>query len=259
VIGVREPIRARPRPRDDRPLLEGEHRLGRTHEREKRLDRLPALRVRHGMRLALGDRELHTLVVREPGQQRRGLREGSAKLDVRRAAQREGARAEERAAKVRSPTAATTDHAPWRAVERPVSPVDDARGGKDPQSVVVPVDVELVARRRVERSAAVRADLGPDSAVAQKGERTSGRCAAPEVEVERPVSRPAKMEAPRRVEQCRELGSAVALALRRDRRELLPDVLGRDQRTTPSSASSRRLTSSPAAPYPPMPSAATTR
>ena len=58
----------------------------------------------------------------------------------------------------------------------------------------------------------------------------------------------AQMEAPRRVEERRELGAPVALPLRRDRRELLADVLGGDHRTVPSSASRRRLTSMPASP-----------
>ena len=47
--------------RHDRALLEREHGLGGAHEREQRLDRLPALRVRDGVSLALGDRELDAL------------------------------------------------------------------------------------------------------------------------------------------------------------------------------------------------------
>src|SRR5262249_10292760 len=46
VIGVREAVRARARIRDDRALLEGEDRLRGADEREERLDRIPALRVR---------------------------------------------------------------------------------------------------------------------------------------------------------------------------------------------------------------------
>ncbi len=46
VVGVREPVRLGPEPRDERPLLECEHGLGRAGRRQVRLDRVPALRVR---------------------------------------------------------------------------------------------------------------------------------------------------------------------------------------------------------------------
>ena len=113
---------------------------------------------------------------------------------------------------------------------------------------LVAVDVELVARRRVEGAAAVRADLRTNPAVAQKCEGAPSRGTASEIEVKRPVPGSTEMEASGRVEQRRELRSPIALTLRRDRRELLADVLGRDHSSTPSSASSRRLTSTPVPP-----------
>jgi hypothetical protein len=55
VIRVRQPVRPRARLRDDGALLESEDRLGRAREREQRLDRIPALRVRGGMARTLDD------------------------------------------------------------------------------------------------------------------------------------------------------------------------------------------------------------
>ena len=127
-------------------------------------------------------------------------------------------------------------------------PIDDAGRREDAQRVVVAVDVQLVARRRVERAAPVRADLRTNPAVTQKREGAPSRGTACEIEMEGPVPGAAQMEAPGRVEQRRELGSPIALSLRRDRRELLANVLGRDHSSTPSSASSRRLTSTPVVP-----------
>ena len=51
--------------------------------------------------------------------------------------------------------------------------------------------------------------------------------------MQRPVAGSAQVKAPRGVEQRRELGPPVALALRRDRRELLADVLGGDHSDDP--------------------------
>jgi hypothetical protein len=50
------------------------------------------------------------------------------------------------------------------------------------------------------------------------------------------------------VEEGGELPSTIAFASGCDARELLAHVLGGDQSTTPSSASNRRFTSSPAEP-----------
>ncbi len=95
--------------------------------------------------------------------------------------------------------------------------VDDAGRREHAQGVGVALDMKLIARRRVERATAVRADLGADPAVAQERERTPCRCAAAEVEMQPPVAGAAQMQAPGRVEQRGQLGSAIALALGRDR------------------------------------------
>jgi hypothetical protein len=106
-----------------------------------------------------------------------------------------------------------------------VPAVDDARGREHGERFVGSLDMELVARRRVERLPPIGSDLRADPAVAQERERATRGGTAPEVEVQRPLSTSAKVKAPRGVEERGELGETVAFALRRDRRELLADVL----------------------------------
>ncbi len=197
---------------------------------------------------AIGERELDALRMSEPGEQCRRLERGRAQLDVRRATERERAGAEECAAQVRGAAAAPPDDAARRSLERRVPAVDDAGSREHAQGVVVALDVELVPRRSVEGPAPVGPDLRADPAVAEERERAPRRGAASEIEVQRPVAGAAEVQAPGGVEQRGELGAPIALALRRDRRELLANVLGRDHSSTPSSASSRRLTSTPVAP-----------
>ena len=60
VVGVGEPIRTRARLGDHGALLERENRLRRSHLREHRLDRLPALRICDRVLGSLGDGELAT-------------------------------------------------------------------------------------------------------------------------------------------------------------------------------------------------------
>ncbi len=107
--------------------------------------------------------------------------------------------------------------------------------------------MELVAGRLVERTTPVRADLGPDLRISQQAEGTARRRPAGEVEMQRPLASSSEMEAARRVEERRQLGQPVALPSGRDPRELLSDVLG-GHSSTPSSASRRRLTPTPAEP-----------
>ena len=140
-----------------------------------------------------------------------------------------------------------------------MTPVDDPGVGEDGERLRVALDVELEARAAVEGPASVRADLRADAVLAEEGERPSRGRSAAEVEMEPPATVAAEVQVAGGVEERRELGAPVALTLRDDARELLSDVLRRDQRTTPSRASRRRLTATPAEPYPPIPLAATTR
>ena len=125
--------------------------------------------------------------------------------------------------------------------------VEDARRDEDVQRVVGAVDMELVAGRAVEGMSAIRADLGADLDVAQEAERPPRRGSAREIEMERPLSPAPEMEVAGGVEQRGQLGESVAQSSGRDARQLLPDVLG-GHRRTPSSASRRRLTPTPAEP-----------
>jgi len=129
-----------------------------------------------------------------------------------------------------------------------VAPIDDTGRDQRLERLGAPVDVQLEAGLLAEGTAPVGADLRRDALVAEERERTPRRCAAPEVEVERPFALGAKMEAARRVEERGELGEPVAATFGSDAAQLLADVLGGRQRSTPSRASRRRLTPTPAEP-----------
>ena len=230
------------RRRNDRPLLEREHRLRRALQREHRLDCLPALRVRDGVSRAIASARLVPAAA--------ASRASSAADSSRRSAARgagSGRRdsdpaAEERTTEVRRAAAAARDDPARRTVERPRA------GGRGRRPLQARAGQRGCPRRGagtaspVERAAAIRADLGADIDVAQEAER-----------------------APRRRHRCRDRGGAPSRPPRgdggcrpsgtarrarrggrtrvgRDARELLADVLGGDHRTTPSSASRRRLT-----------------
>lgn len=248
VIRIRPSVRTAAYLGYDRSLLEREHGLRCAHEREERLDRLPALRVCDGMSLAVGQRERRALGSGKPSQQRRGLQRGHAQLDVWGATERERPGTEKRTAKIRRAAAASANNPARRSLEGCVPAVDDTGGCKNAKRALVAVDVQLVTRRGVERPPSIRSYLRANPAVAQERERAPGRCTASEIEMQSPVASSAKMQAPGRVEESRQLGTLIALALRGDGGELLANVLGCDHRTTPSSASSRRLTSSPVEP-----------
>ena len=73
--------------------------------------------------------------------------------------------AEECAAQVCGAAAAARDDSTGRPLERRVTSIDDTRRSQHAQRLVVSGDVELVARRGVERPAAVRSDLRADATV----------------------------------------------------------------------------------------------
>ena len=198
---------------------------------------------------ALGDRELDALGSRKPGEERRRVERGRPQLEVRRAAERERSRAEKRTAQVGGAAAAARHDPPRRPLERAVSPIDHACRRQDSQGVGVAVDVELVAGRASRTSGAGRCG-SPTGSRSSRRRENARRAAAPlpRSRWSDQSPRPAQVEASRRVEQRGQLRPPVALAPGRDPPELLAHVLRRDHRTTPSSASRRRLTSTPASP-----------
>ena len=95
---------------------------------------------------------------------------------------------------------------------------------QDAQRDLPSLDVQLVARRPCERTLPVRAELRVDADVAQQAERASRDGRVAQVEVEGDLAAAAEVEPSRRVEEPGELGEPVAVARRRDARELAPQV-----------------------------------
>ncbi len=83
VVGVGAAVRMAARRGYDRTLLEGENGLCGAGEREDRLDRVPALGVRHGMRGPLDHAEARARSRGEIAEQRRRLEAGCPQLEVR--------------------------------------------------------------------------------------------------------------------------------------------------------------------------------
>ena len=86
-------------------------------------------------------------------------------------------------------------------------------------------DVQLVSRAPLERVPRVCPDLGRDAEGAQQAEGSAGDRRVADVEMDRHLAAALQMHASRGVKQPRELGESVALAARRDRRELVPEIL----------------------------------
>ncbi len=248
VVRVGQAVRLRARVGHDRALFEREHRFGRTGEREQRLDRVPALGVGRSVARALHHAERDVELSGDLLDERRGRQRCASELEMRGSAQREGSATEERTPDVRALAAGACDEPSRRTLEWRVPAVDDAGRDEDVQRARLAFQVELEACRAVERAPRVRPDLGADALLAKQREGAAGGGAAPEVEVEAPLPVPAQVEIAGGVEERRELREPVAAARRRNAREFLADVLGRDQSDTPSSASSRRLMSTPADP-----------
>src|ERR671935_1351770 len=88
------------------------------------------------------------------------------------------------------------------------------------------LDVELVARGPIERTLLVRPDLRLDAERPQQCEGAPRDCRAREVEMQRDLTAASQMHAAGDVEQAGQLGEAVTVGLRRDRRELVPELIG---------------------------------
>src|SRR5438094_6551226 len=101
--------------------------------------------------------------------------------------------------------------------------VENAGVVQDAQCLL-PLDVELVARRTRERALPVRAQLRVDADVAQEAERAASDRGLAHVEVQRYLAAAAEVEPARGMEEAGQLGQAIAVRVRRDPRELAPQV-----------------------------------
>lgn len=131
----------------------------------------------------------------------------------------------------------------WR-----VPSIHDTGFDEDRERVRVPVYVQLVASLPRERQAPVRSDLRGKRLPAEERERTPRRRAARKIEMEGPLALSTEVQAPRRMEERGQLGEPVTAPVGRDAPEFLSNVLGARQRSTPSNASRRCLTATPADP-----------
>ena len=133
--------------------------------------------------------------------------------------------AEERSAQVRPAAARSPDDPPRRPLDRRVPRVEDSGLDECVERAFVAGDVELVARCPVESLPAIGADLGADPELPQERERApSGGCAG-EVEMQGDLAATAKVRTPGRMEERGHLGEPAAAALRRDRRQLVAEIL----------------------------------
>ncbi len=87
------------------------------------------------------------------------------------------------------------------------------------------VDVQLVARAGLEGAAPVGSDLRRDTERAQKTEGATRDRRVGDVEVNRDFAAPFEVHAAGGMKEPRQLGQSIALTPRRDRRELVPQVL----------------------------------
>jgi hypothetical protein len=248
VIGVGEAVRTGPSRGDDRLLAEAQRRLLGAEEREQIGDRLAPLRVGERVPVPLVYGEPEAIGSRQLRKERRRLDVGRPQLEVRAAGPAGRARGQERASEIRSSAAGPGDDAARRPFEREEVGVEDSRLVEGLEGTGVVSKVELVARPPLESPLLVRADLAGDAVRAQERETAPRDGAARELEVERDAPAPAQVDAAGAADEGRQLGQPAAGLPRLDGRELLPDVLGEGQSSTPSSASRRRLYSAPSEP-----------
>src|SRR5207244_4244963 len=127
-----------------------------------------------------------------------------------------GAAAEQRTAKVGRAAAGAPDDALRWAFERRAAVREHARLTEDLARARVDRRVELVARRPVERAAAIGADLGGDAEPAQEREGAARRVAAGEVEMHGELAAAAQVPDAGGVEKRRELRETAAATAGRD-------------------------------------------
>jgi hypothetical protein len=225
MVGIRKSIRTGASRRQDGALLEDEHGAARSGKRQDSFDRVDAFRIGDDVATAVGDAEADAFLCRETRDEVGALRLGGAQLEVRRARSAEGCTAEERPAQVRTAAAGTCDDAARRCEQRSEPGAQDTGFVEDLEGALVPGDVELIARRAAECTAPVRADLRCDSECAQQAERASRDGRVGHVEMDGNLTAAPEVDAARRVEEPGELGQPIAFAPRRDRGELVAEIL----------------------------------
>lgn len=225
MVGVRKPVGTGARRRHHRPFLEHEHGAPGAGECKHALDRVGPLGVRNRVASAVGDAQENTFFNRETGEEVGPFRLGAPDFEVRRPRPAEGAATEERPANVRAAAARARDDPSRRRCQRRQPCAEDPRLVEHLERTLVAGDMELVPRRAVERAALVRANLRRDTERAEQTECTTRDRGLGDVEVDGDLPAPAQVDAAGRVEETGELCEPVALASRRDRRELAAEVL----------------------------------
>ena len=220
-----------------------QRRLARAREREQVADRLVPLRVGDRVRAPLGDAQRDALARGDVGEElarRRARSRPQLEMRVARARERAARRAARRAGRRRGSTSGRRRaSAAARAARRDAESTPASRSTAE--RALVDVDVELVARRPVERAAAVGADLRADAEVAQQRERAARGGRAREVEVDGDAACPRRCQAPATWKSAESSASRQQRRARRDRGELVAQLVRERHSVTPSSASSRRL------------------
>jgi hypothetical protein len=225
VVGVRQAVGAGTGTGHDGALLEDQDRAARAGKRQDVGDGLHPLCIRHRMSLALEHAEAAPFFSCEPGDERRALGSRAPDLEVRRARTAEGSSAEQRAAKVSGAAAGACDDPARRVFQRAETHAENSGLVQDLQRAFVPGDVQLIPRTAFERSTAVGAYLRRDPEGAEEGKGATCDRGVRDVEMDGNLAATFQVDAAGRVKEPRELRETVAVASRRDCRELVAEVL----------------------------------
>jgi len=101
---------------------------------------------------------------------------------------------------------------------------EDARLVQHLKRALVAGDVKLVPRAAFESASPVGSDLRRDAERAQKAEGTARDRGMGDVEVDGNLSASFEVNAARGMKEARQLRQTIALASRRNRRELVPEI-----------------------------------
>ena len=162
-VGVGQAVRFGSRRRDDGVLVQAEGGLAGAGQGQEVGDRLDGFRVGDRVDATLEGGERDTLLPGDIGEEASALRAARPDLEVGSFRAGERAAAEERAAEVGAAAAGAADDVLGRALERSAAGGEDTRFAQGLGCRFVDLDVELVARRPLERLTPVRPDLRVDA------------------------------------------------------------------------------------------------